>query len=499
MRQYLDVKRQHRDAVVFFRMGDFYEMFYEDAVTVARALELTLTSRSKDGAGSAIPMCGVPYHAVDTYLGRLVRQGFRVAICDQVGDPKKAKGLVKREVTRVVSPGTLTDASYLDEREPAFLAAVTAEGDRMALGYLDVSTGDFAVAEFAGTDRAPALAAEIALLRPRELLAPEGLDVSGLLPPEAPPRLTRVDAWTFDPARARDVLRDQFQTTSLGGHGLEQAPAATGAAGALVSYLRETQRGELGHVRDIHFRVAADALIVDPVTLKHLNVVEGADGGRAGSLLSTLDRTVTAMGGRMLRQWLIRPLVTLVRIQDRLDAVEDFGFRTAIRGKIHDLLRDMHDIERLVARISLGTAGPRDMVALGQSLELIPRLQALGGDLQAPLNSSFVAEVDELADVREAITSTLVDEPPAVAREGGVIRDGVDPALDELRTISRGGKASISALEDAERARTGIGSLKVRYNRVFGYCRLRAQANDREWRAVHHTGPEGTRGSGASG
>jgi DNA mismatch repair protein MutS len=469
MRQYLDVKRQHRDAVVFFRMGDFYEMFYEDAVTVARALDLTLTSRAKDGSGTAIPMCGIPYHAVDTYLGRLVRLGFRVAICDQVEDAKKAKGLVKRAVTRVVSPGTLTDASYLEAREPAFLASVAAEGDRMALAYLDVSTGEFAVAEFAGGDRERALAAELALLSPREVLVAEGVGVEGVLPHDRPPRVTRVEAWTFEPARARETLRDQLRTHSLEGHGLEDAPAATGAAGALISYLRGTQPGELDHVRDLHFRVAADALIVDPITLKHLNVVEGVDGGREGSLLSVLDRTVTAMGGRMLRQWLIRPLVTLSRIQDRLDAVEDFGFRATTRGKIRDLLADMQDIERLVARISLGTAGPRDLVALARSLALIPRLQALGAELQAPLNASFVAEVDALVDVRDGIAATLVDEPPAVVRDGGMIRDGVDAELDDLRTISRGGKASIASLEEAERARTGIGSLKVRYNRVFGY------------------------------
>jgi DNA mismatch repair protein MutS len=475
MRQYLDVKRQHRDAIVFFRMGDFYEMFYEDALTASRALELTLTSRAKDAHGTAIPMCGLPYHALDTYLARMVKKGYRVAICDQVEDPRKAKGVVKREVTRVVSPGTFTDAAYLDAREPAFLAAITPAASPTAswgLAWLDVSTGEFACAECAGAYGRDALAAEIALVRPRELLAPDGLDndtIDGLLATLSGCRVTRVEAWTFDPVRGRDLLCTQLQTASLAGHGLEQAPAAVGAAGALLAYLAETQRTALTHVRDIVFRAGSDTVQIDPVTLRHLNVVEGVEGGRTGSLLEAIDRTVTPMGGRLLRQWLVRPLVTIARIQDRLDAVEDFAFRSAERGKMRDALRSIHDLERLVSRVALGTAGPRDLASLAESLRLLPRVRTIAADLQAPLVGSLAAEIDELADVRDAITTTLVEEPPAVARDGGLIRDGVDAALDELRGISRGGKTSIAALEDAERTRTGISSLKVRYNRVFGY------------------------------
>ena len=472
MRQFLDVKREHRDAIVFFRMGDFYEMFYEDAVTAARVLELTLTSRAKDATGASIPMCGVPFHAADTYLARLVRKGYRVAICDQVEDPRKAKGLVKRSVTRVVSPGTLTDASYLDAREPAFLAAIALPADRHApigLAFLDVSTGAFATTEFDGASAREDVSAELAVLGARELLVAEGVDLEGLLSPLASPRVTRVQAWTFEAAHARATLCDQLKTTSLAGYGLDQAPAATAAAGAIVSYLRTTQRVELSHIRDIAMHAATDALLIDPVTLRHLNVVEGAEGGRAGSLLEEIDRSVTPMGGRLLRAWLLRPLVALARIQDRLDAVEDFAFRATTRAKLRDVLKGMHDLERLVARVSLGTAGPRDLVALRQSLSLVPRLVAVTGDLTAPLAQSFLAELDPLVDVRDAIESTVVDEPPALARDGGVIRDGVDAHLDELRHISRGGKTAISAMEDAERTRTGIGSLKIRYNRVFGY------------------------------
>ena len=481
MRQYLDVKRQHRDAIVFFRMGDFYEMFYEDALTASRVLELTLTSRAKDPRGAAIPMCGVPFHAADTYLARLVRKGYRVAICDQIGDPRAAKGIVKREVTRVVSPGTFTDASYLDAREPAFLAAVCATpgtDPRWGLAFLDVSTGEFAAAEFAGPGAPNAVAAELAVLRPRELLAAEGADLGAATTSLLPGcRLTRVDGWTMEPTRAGEALCTQLQTASLSGFGLDRTPAAVGAAGGILSYLYDTQRTDLSHVRSIALHVTADALIIDPSTLRHLNVLEGADGGRAGSLLDGLDRSITAMGGRLLRQWLVRPLVALERIQDRLDAVEDFAFRTTERGRLRDLLKGMHDLERLVARASLGTAGPRDLLAAGQSMLLLPRLRSAVGDCQAPLVRSLVAEIDDLTDVRDAILHTIVDEPPAVAREGGVVRDGVDEGLDALRARSRGGKAAIAALEDAERRRTGITSLKVRFNRVFGYYIEISKAN----------------------
>ncbi len=479
MRQYLEAKRQHRDAIVFFRMGDFYEMFYEDALAASRALELTLTSRAKDAHGTAIPMCGIPYHALDTYLARLIRKGYRVAICDQVEDPRHAKGVVKREVTRVVSPGSFADASYLDAREPSFLAAVApgSAGTPWGLAFLDVSTGEFAATEFAGADAPSALTADLALLAPRELLLPADADLSAITSSLSDCRLTPIEPWTLEPARARDVLCRQLQTASLAGHGLERAPAAVSAAGAVLTYLTETQRTELPHVRDIALRVAADAVLIDPVTLRHLNVMTGVEGGRAGSLLEAVDRTVTAMGGRLLRQWLVRPLVTLARIQDRLDAVEDFAFRSAERGKLREALRGVHDLERLMARVSIGTAGPRDLVALGESLRLLPRVHLVTEPLQAPLIRSLLAAIDDLADVRDAITSTIVDEPPAVARDGGIIRDGVDAELDELRSASRGGKDAIAAMEAAERSRTGIASLKIRFNRVFGYYIEISKAN----------------------
>ena len=467
MRQYLDAKQQYRDAILFFRMGDFYEMFYEDALTASRALELTLTSRSKDANGGGIPMCGVPFHAVDGYIARLVKKGFRVAICDQVEDPRKARGLVKREVVRVVSPGTLTDANYLDAREPAFLMAVLSANGVFGAALLDLSTGDFSAAEYHGADASAALADEIAVLKPREIIVPAGLDIPTIAASAVP--ITPVDAWTFDGESARRTLLDQLRTGGLEGFGLQGRHAAVAAAGALVHHLRTTQKLDLAHVRAIRYRERRDALLIDPTTLKHLEIVEGSEGGRPGSLLDELDRTVTSIGSRLLRSWLLGPLVALEPIRDRLDAVEEVAFRTTERGKARETLKAVQDLDRLVARAALGTAGPRDFLGLKQSLTVIPRVRTVLGELQAPLVRSLVSELDELVDVRDAIERTVLDDAPALARDGGVIRDGVDAELDELRAISRSGKQIIAEMETRERARTGISSLKVRYNRVFGY------------------------------
>ena len=473
MRQYFDAKRQYRDAIVFFRMGDFYEMFYEDALTAARALELTLTSRSKDSSGGAIPMCGVPFHAADGYIARLVKKGFRVAVCEQVEDPRKAKGLVRREVVRVVSPGTLTDAGYLEAREPAFLMAIAplAEARGWGVALLDVSTGEFTSAEYHGAEGRQALADELAILQPREIIAPEGDQDAAALVAEVRlnARVTYAAPWTFDQESARQTLLEQLRAQSLAGFGLEERPAAVRAAGALVHYLRDTQKADLAHVREIAFRAGADCLVVDATTLRNLEVLEAVDGGPTGSLLVEIDRTMTSMGGRLLRAWLLRPLVALERIQDRLDAVEELAFRSTERAKLRETLKTIHDVERLVARASLGIAGPRDLVALRQSIATVPRVRMLLSDQQSPLIKSLVAELDDLADLRDELDRTLLDEPPAVARDGGLIRDGIDSELDDLRSVSRSGKQHIAAMEDAERTRTGIASLKIRYNRVFGY------------------------------
>jgi DNA mismatch repair protein MutS len=473
MRQYFDAKRQHRDAIVFFRMGDFYEMFYEDALVGARALDLTLTSRSKDSSGNGIPMCGVPFHAVDGYLARLVKKGFRVAICEQVEDPKKAKGLVRREVVRVVSPGTLTDGNYLDARQPAYLMSIVVGADRTVVGValLDLSTGEFTTAEYHGDEGLQALADEIATLRPREIVLPAESDIATKLPEIARLQVpvTTADAWSFEPEAARRALLDQLKTHGLDGFGLDGRSAAIQAAGGLIAYLRDTQKADLAHVRAVTYKTTTECLLIDPITLKHLEVVAGSEGALQGSLLNEIDRTVTSMGGRMLRSWLLRPLMSLERIRDRLDAVEELAFRTTDRGRFREVLKTVHDIERLVGRVALGTAGPRDLVALRISIAAIPRLRLMLDEVQAPLLPSLLAELDDLADVRDLIERTLVEEPGAFARDGGFTRDGIDPELDELKAISRSGRQVIAEMEERERARTGINSLKVRFNRVFGY------------------------------
>ena len=472
MRQYFDAKRQYRTAILFFRMGDFYEMFYEDALVASRALELTLTSRSKDASGTAVPMCGIPFHAADTYIARLVRKGYRVAICEQVEDPKKAKGVVKREVVRVVSPGTLTDSSYLDAKEPAFLMAVFAVKDvGFGVALVDVSTGEFSVAEYAGQSGLQALHDEIVVLRPREIVVASGQDLAASIPAVAARgvAVTEVEGWHFELETARQVLLDQLRVSNLEGFGLERRQSAVCAAGALLRYLRDTQKADLAHVRSIRFKEATDCLIIDPTTLEHLEIVESSKGGRQGSLLNEIDRTITPMGSRLLRAWLLRPLVAIESIRDRLDAVEELAFRTTDRGKLRETLKSVHDLERLTSRVALSTAGPRDLVGLRQSLAAVPRVHVLLADCQAPLIRSLSGELDELGDVREWIESALHDEPPALARDGGFIRDGFDKEIDELRNISRSGKRVIAELEEQERARTGISSLKVRFNRVFGY------------------------------
>jgi DNA mismatch repair protein MutS len=477
MRQYLDAKRQYRDAIVFFRMGDFYEMFYEDALVAARALELTLTSRSKDAGGNGIPMCGVPFHAGDGYIARLVKKGFRVAICEQVEDPKKAKGLVRREVVRVVSPGTLTDSSYLEAREPAFLMAIATSGAKdevFGAALIDLSTGEFSAAEYQGAAGLEALADEVAVLRPREIVVSNDQQKPTIVERIAAltrvePAVTSTEGWSFEPEAARRALLDQLKTHGLEGFGLEGRQIAIQAAGALVSYLRDTQKADLAHVRAISYRSTSDTLTIDPITLKHLEVVAGSEGGRQGSLLHEIDRTITSMGGRLLRAWLLRPLCALERIRDRLDAVEELAFRSTERGKFRETLKSVHDLERLIGRIALGTTGPRELVSLRQSLDAVPRVKLLLDQCQAPLIQSLLAELDDLADVRALIERTLIDEPAAIVREGGFTRDGVDPALDELKSISRSGRQVIAEMEEQERARTGISSLKVRFNRVFGY------------------------------
>ena len=477
MRQYLDAKRQHRDAIVFFRMGDFYEMFYEDALTASRALELTLTSRAKDATGGAIPMCGVPFHAADGYIARLVRKGYRVAICEQVEDPRKAKGLVRREVTRVVSPGTFTDAGYLEAREPAFLAALAPadRGTGLGVALLDVSTGEFAAAEYDGTGRPPGARRRAGRPASRASSSPpDGFDDVDGARRRGPAGDPRDDGRRLDVrsrARRGASLLEQLQTRSLDGFGLDGSPGgdarrrrhgavparhAEGRSRARPRHHAPRQRRRPAHRS--RRRCATSTSI------------EAPDGGAAGSLLDEIDRTVTSMGGRLLRA---------VAAAAAADARAHPGSARRGRGLRVPLDR-ARQAARHAARDPRHRAAGRARLArhrraarpggARQSLAVVPRVRAAArASCRRRSSRSLVAELDDLADVRDALERTLVDEPPALARDGGVIRDGVDPDLDELRSISRGGKQRIAAMEDAERARTGIASLKIRYNRVFGY------------------------------
>src|SRR5438093_1695661 len=356
---------------------------------------------------------------------------------------------------------------------PAGVARGTQTGDTIGVALLDLSTGEFSAAEYTGVDGMQALADEIAVLKPREIVIP-ALDrraATAAIPPIAASGLqtTPADGATFELESARQTLLDQLRAGGLEGFGLDGHPRAVAAAGALVHHLRDTQKVDLAHVRSIAYRQRADSLLIDPTTLRHLEILEGSDGGRSGSLLDELDCTVTAVASRLLRSWLLRPLVALEAIRDRLDAVEELAFRTTERGRFRDAIKAAQDLERLVARAALGTAGPRDLAGLQRSLAAIPRVRTVLAELQAPLVCSLVAGLDDLSDIRATIESTLIDEPPVLARDGGFTRDGVDRELDDLRTISRSGKQVIAEMEERERARTGIASLKLRYNRVFGY------------------------------
>jgi DNA mismatch repair protein MutS len=474
MLQYQRMKAEHPDALLFFRMGDFYEMFFEDAVAAAKVLEIALTSRSKDRDGHPVPMCGVPYHAASAYIARLVRQGFRVALCEQMEDPRAAKGVVKREVVRVITPGTQLEPSALDAAETSYLMAVEPGPTSLGVAWLEPTTGEFSVAEWDGPARFDRLRDEIGATRPREMLARREADLPGWLsdptqPEGAIPRAP-VDDRAFEPDRARRELLAHFGVASLEAFGCEGSPRAVAAAGAALRYVRETQKRDLAHVTSLVTRGPQDVLVLDSITRRNLELVESlSDGGRRGTLLDVLDHTRTAMGSRLLREWILRPLVELERIQDRLDAVEELAFRALDRGRLREALGRVQDLDRILGRVTLGTAGPRDLVALGQSLRELPAAAESLAECIAPLLRLQAKELDPPLDLADEVARVLVDEPPALVREGGFVRDGVDPELDELRSTSRGGRATIAAIEERERARTGIASLKVRFNRVFGY------------------------------
>ena len=481
LRQYRQVKAEHPDAILMFRLGDFYEMFFDDALVASKALALTLTARGRGTAAEA-PMCGVPYHAAEGYIARLVHGGHRVAICDQVEDPKQAKGIVRREVTRVVSPGTLTDPAHLPAREPSFIAAVAFAGagatgagegaSESGCALLDLSTGEFRISEHRGRDARAALVEHLAAFAPREVIVREGEGSFAWLwgDREGPPRLTSVPSWRFGRDGARAALLKRFGTASLEGFGVEGKDLAIAAAGALLTHLQDTQKTDLRHVVRLAWHESGDTMSLDAATRRTLEIVENArDGGRDGTLLEVVDRTRTSAGGRMLRDWLLRPLVEVEAIEARLEAVADLAEKGAERQALGDLLDRVHDIERLLARAALGTANARDLVALRDSLAVLPGIAARATGLTSPLLARLLGGLDALPDLHELLARSLADEPPIGLREAGLLREGFDAEADGLRALRRDSQAVLVEIEARERARTGIGTLKVRYNRVFGY------------------------------
>jgi DNA mismatch repair protein MutS len=476
MRQYHAIKQQVPNALLFFRLGDFYELFYEDAVTAARELEITLTSRSKD-KGQGVPMCGVPYHAAEGYIARLIQKGYRVAICDQMEDAKLAKKLVKRDVTRIVTPGTATEASLLRSHENNYLAAVARDGARAGLAHVDVSTGEFRVTELEAAE----VNAALDNLNAREVLT--AAEAPALFEQGSGGRCrTELEGWVFTHDYADRLLREHFKLLSLDGCGLGDKRLAVCAAGAILHYLRDTQRAALDHVERPAFYDRGDSMVLDAVTVRNLELVEplfsaALGGGRESTLLALLDVTVTGMGGRLLRRRLVRPSLESAEIEARLDAVEELLKETILRASVRKMLEQVLDLERLLAKATLGSAGPRELVALGRSLARVPALREAIGRCAATRLAELVVALDDVPEVHRKILETISDEPPLNLADGGTIRDGLHPELDELRDISRNSKQYIAQIESRERGRTGIQSLKVRFNNVFGYYIEISKAN----------------------
>ncbi|MGH9788231.1 MAG: DNA mismatch repair protein MutS [Candidatus Acidiferrales bacterium] len=473
MRQYLSIKKQYPHALLLFRLGDFYELFYDDAKVAARELEITLTARHRE-SGNPVPMCGVPYHAAESYIAKLIRRGYKVAICEQTEEASKAKKLVRREVVRVITPGTATDAALLEPRENNYLVACFAHAERQVAGlaYADLSTGEFRATEFAGAEWLDRLEEELTYLAPRELLRPQhgalGRELNHGLRPSFVE--TPLEDWLFDAEPAERLLREQFGVAALDGFGLADRPLASGAAAALVHYLRETQRSTLDHLSRPAFYQQQEALVLDSVSARNLELVDPLYGNdRSTTVLATIDQTVTAAGGRLLKNWLLRPAVELEEITARLDAVDELGAGTLERDELRRLLGQGYDLERLLSRCTLATATPRDLLALGQTLALLPELRRLLEGFRAARLRELAGAVDELSELREQIRQAISPDAPANAAERGIIREGFNAELDELRRLRSTGTQYIAEMEARERARTGIGSLKVRYNQVFGY------------------------------
>ena len=470
MQQYMETKKQYPDCILFYRLGDFYEMFFEDAVTVSRELEIVLTGKNC-GLEERAPMCGVPYHAVESYLNRLVSKGYKVAICEQVEDPKQAKGIVKREVVRIVTPGTNLNVQALDETKNNYIMCIVYIADRYGLSVADVSTGDYFVTEL---DSGKKLLDEIAKFSPSEIICNEPFYMSGMDLEDLKERLGiaiySLDAWYFDDAMCERVLKEHFQVGTLEGLGLGDYNCGVIAAGALMQYLYETQKTSLSHLTHITGYTTGKYMLLDSSTRRNLELCETLrEKQKRGSLLWVLDKTRTAMGARTLRSYVEQPLIEQDAIVARLDAVEELKDNAIAREEIREYLSPVYDLERLISRITYQSANPRDLTAFKCSLQMLPHIRYILEEMQSGLLRNLHEELDPLQDLYKLVETAIVEEPPLAMKEGGIIRDGYNEKVDRLRSAKTEGKTWLAELESEEREKTGIKNLKIKYNKVFGY------------------------------
>ena len=471
MQEYCKTKEEYKDCILFYRLGDFYEMFFDDALLVSKELELTLTGKDC-GLEERAPMCGIPFHAADTYINRLIERGHKVAICEQVEDPKKAKGLVKRAVIRVVTPGTTLDATSLDESKNNYLMSIVSIADRFGCAIADITTGDCFLTEVPNSQK---LVDEINKFSPAEIICNDSFFMSGVDTDDLKERLGicifSLDAWYFDDDTCRKELREHFHVTNLEGLGISDYDSGIIAAGALFLYLKETQKTALSQMTTIRPYTAERYMLIDSSSRRNLELVETLrEKQKRGSLLWVLDKTKTAMGARTLRSFVEQPLIDAEEINRRLEALEELNEKPMLRDEIREYLNPVYDLERLVSRISFKSANPRDMVAFASSLEMIPYIKQVLKDFQAPILKEIYKDMDSLEDITDLIKHAIVDEPPLAQKDGGIIREGFNEDVDKFRSARTDGKKWLTELETKERERTGIKSLKIKYNRVFGYA-----------------------------
>ena len=470
MKKYLETKEQYKDCILFYRLGDFYEMFFDDALTASRELEITLTGKDC-GMEERAPMCGVPFHAVDNYLNRLVAKGYKVAICEQVEDPKLAKGLVKREVVRIVTPGTNLDTQALDASRNNYLMAVIYTSDRFGISVADITTGAFFVTE---TESGRTLLDEISRYSPAEIICNQAFEVSGVDLEDLRTRLSisifTLEDWYFDDDLCEGALKEHFHVSSLAGLGLGDYTGGSVAAGALLQYLLQTQKTDLSNLTTVTPYRSGKFMILDTSTRRNLELCETLrEKQKRGSLLWVLDRTRTAMGARMLRSFLEQPLIDAEEIEKRLDAIEEFNSDITLREELREYLNPVYDLERLISRISYRSANPRDLIAFGSSLEMVPPIKYILKDCTSDLLVRLRDELDELKDITDLIKRSIMDDPPISVREGSFIKDGYSEEVDALRHAKTDGKSWLAKLEASEREKTGIKNLRIKYNKVFGY------------------------------